>query len=69
MTLPTRGIRSPYTGGALSLHGGFDLPTRYKRLSLRGCAGEIIPVEDVPAVGTVVTFAWKGKTIDATVAA
>jgi len=28
----------------------------------------LLPVEDVPAVGTVVTFAWKGKTISATVA-
>ena len=26
--LPTRSVPPPYTGGALSLHGGFDFPTR-----------------------------------------
>jgi len=28
----------------------------------------LLPVDAVPAVGTVVTFTWKGKTIEATVA-
>jgi hypothetical protein len=28
LALPTRGMPPPYTGGARSLHGGFDFPTR-----------------------------------------
>ena len=31
--LPTRRVRAPYTGGALSLHGGFDFPTRENGIS------------------------------------
>ena len=39
LALHTRGMRSPYTGGTLSLHGGFDFPTRENDFPFAGAMG------------------------------
>ena len=39
--LPTRGGRSPYTGGTASLHGANGLPTRSKRVPCAGAWGRL----------------------------
>jgi len=51
-------IVGTYEGGSMTLN----------LLAGSGDTQMLLPIEGVPAVGTVVTFAWKGKTIDATVA-
>ena len=51
-------IVGTYEGGSMTL----------SLLAGSGDTRMLLPVDAVPAVGTVVTFTWKGKTIDATVA-
>ena len=38
---PTRGGRSPYTGGTVSLHGANAFPTRSKRFPCAGAEGKV----------------------------
>jgi hypothetical protein len=51
-------IVGTYEGGSMTL----------SLLAGSGDTRMLLPVDAVPTVGTVVTFTWKGKTIDATVA-
>ena len=45
--LPTRRVPPPYTEGTISLHGGFDFPTRENGIC--GSAGRLAP-PCIPAV-------------------